>query len=130
VWRICCCRRRNGKKWRDRSQVKRQGRNNSAPNGKGSLTDASRQMRPPISLPVAPPDTISPPRDPTNTSGTAPAAPKGAMLTHDNLCLEFRLSLVDYWRFTYNDVLIHALPIYHTPACSWRATVTLFGAPR
>jgi malonyl-CoA/methylmalonyl-CoA synthetase len=35
------------------------------------------------------------------------------MLTHDNLASN-ALVLKDYWRFTDKDVLIHALPIYHT----------------
>jgi len=35
------------------------------------------------------------------------------MLTHDNL-LSNALTLVDAWRFTADDVLIHALPIFHT----------------
>ena len=35
------------------------------------------------------------------------------MLTHDNL-LSNALTLVDYWRFTAADRLIHALPIFHT----------------
>lgn len=46
------------------------------------------------------------------TSGTTGRS-KGAMLSHDNLASN-ALTLVDYWRFTANDVLIHALPIYHT----------------
>ncbi|HWW49117.1 MAG TPA: malonyl-CoA synthase [Xanthobacteraceae bacterium] len=46
------------------------------------------------------------------TSGTTGRS-KGAMLTHDNL-VSNTLTLVDYWRFTDRDVLIHALPIYHT----------------
>ncbi len=46
------------------------------------------------------------------TSGTTGRS-KGAMLTHDNLASN-ALTLVDTWRFTGDDVLIHALPIYHT----------------
>jgi len=46
------------------------------------------------------------------TSGTTGRS-KGAMLTHDNL-LSNALTLVDAWRFTADDVLIHALPIFHT----------------
>jgi malonyl-CoA/methylmalonyl-CoA synthetase len=46
------------------------------------------------------------------TSGTTGRS-KGAMLTHENL-VSNALALVDTWRFTGDDVLIHALPIYHT----------------
>jgi malonyl-CoA/methylmalonyl-CoA synthetase len=46
------------------------------------------------------------------TSGTTGRS-KGAMLSHDNLASN-ALALVDYWRFTKSDVLLHALPIFHT----------------
>ncbi len=46
------------------------------------------------------------------TSGTT-GRPKGAMLSHDNLAAN-ALTLVDFWKFTAQDVLIHALPIYHS----------------
>ena len=46
------------------------------------------------------------------TSGTTGRS-KGAMLSHDNL-LSNTLALVDEWRFTEADVLLHALPIFHT----------------
>ncbi len=46
------------------------------------------------------------------TSGTTGLS-KGAMLSHDNL-LSNSLTLVDYWGFTEQDVLLHALPIFHT----------------
>ncbi|MGK9052871.1 malonate--CoA ligase [Neorhizobium petrolearium] len=46
------------------------------------------------------------------TSGTTGRS-KGAMLSHDNLLSNAR-SLVESWRFTEKDVLIHALPIFHT----------------
>jgi malonyl-CoA/methylmalonyl-CoA synthetase len=46
------------------------------------------------------------------TSGTTGRS-KGAMLTHENLLSNSR-TLVDYWKFSANDVLLHALPIFHT----------------
>ncbi len=46
------------------------------------------------------------------TSGTTGRS-KGAMLSHDNLLSNAR-ALTELWRFTADDVLIHALPIFHT----------------
>lgn len=45
------------------------------------------------------------------TSGTT-GRPKGAMLSHANLQSN-ALVLVNLWGFTANDVLLHALPIFH-----------------
>jgi len=78
------------------------------PNGEGSLLAAAE------GAPAIDPR----PRGPEElaailyTSGTTGRS-KGAMLTHDNL-LSNALVLVDYWRFTEKDVLLHALPIFHT----------------
>jgi malonyl-CoA/methylmalonyl-CoA synthetase len=58
------------------------------------------------------------------TSGTTGRS-KGAMLTHDNLASN-SLTLVGYWGFTDKDVLIHALPIYHTHGLFVASNVTLF----
>ncbi|MGE0500832.1 MAG: malonyl-CoA synthase [Rhizobiaceae bacterium] len=46
------------------------------------------------------------------TSGTTGRS-KGAMLSHDNL-ISNADALVETWRFTGDDVLLHALPIFHT----------------
>jgi malonyl-CoA/methylmalonyl-CoA synthetase len=46
------------------------------------------------------------------TSGTTGRS-KGAMLSQSNL-LSNALTLADLWRFTGDDVLLHALPIFHT----------------
>jgi malonyl-CoA/methylmalonyl-CoA synthetase len=46
------------------------------------------------------------------TSGTTGRS-KGAMLSHRNLSSNAEV-LADYWRFTADDVLLHALPLYHT----------------
>jgi malonyl-CoA/methylmalonyl-CoA synthetase len=91
------------------------------PDGKGSLTDAAAK---------APAEFSTVPRGNDDlaailyTSGTTGRS-KGAMLTHDNLASN-SLSLVDYWRFTKDDVLIHALPIYHTHGLFVASNVTLF----
>ncbi|GIK99016.1 MAG: malonyl-CoA synthase [Alphaproteobacteria bacterium] len=77
--------------------------------GQGSLTDAAAG---------APADFADVPRADDDlaailyTSGTTGRS-KGAMLTQRNLASN-ALTLVDYWRFTGEDVLLHALPIYHT----------------
>ncbi len=46
------------------------------------------------------------------TSGTTGRS-KGAMLTHGNLASNAE-ALRETWRYTAGDVLIHALPIFHT----------------
>jgi malonyl-CoA/methylmalonyl-CoA synthetase len=46
------------------------------------------------------------------TSGTTGRS-KGAMLSHENLASNAR-ALAKLWRFNERDVLLHALPIYHT----------------
>jgi len=45
------------------------------------------------------------------SSGTT-GVPKGIMLTHSNL-LSNTEALVDFWGFTENDRLLHALPVFH-----------------
>jgi malonyl-CoA/methylmalonyl-CoA synthetase len=89
--------------------------------GKGSLTDradkASAEFE---TVPRANDDLAAI----LYTSGTTGRS-KGAMLTHDNLASN-SLSLVEYWRFTDKDVLIHALPIYHTHGLFVASNVTLF----
>ncbi|WP_274628968.1 malonate--CoA ligase [Arvimicrobium flavum] len=58
------------------------------------------------------------------TSGTTGRS-KGAMLTHSNLSSNAS-TLVDYWRFTREDVLLHALPIFHTHGLFVATNVVLF----
>ena len=57
------------------------------------------------------------------TSGTTGRS-KGAMLTQDNLLSNAR-TLTDYWRFTADDVLLHALPIFHTHGLFVGTNITL-----
>ncbi|MCA3649163.1 MAG: malonyl-CoA synthase [Methylobacterium sp.] len=58
------------------------------------------------------------------TSGTTGRS-KGAMLSHENLASNAR-ALVETWRFTSRDVLIHALPIFHTHGLFVATNVILF----
>ena len=77
--------------------------------GSGSLTD--RASRHPETYPTAA-------RDETDlaaflyTSGTTGRS-KGAMLTQDNLLSNAQV-LAEVWQFSDRDVLLHALPIFHT----------------
>ncbi|MBM9593232.1 malonate--CoA ligase [Roseitranquillus sediminis] len=59
------------------------------------------------------------------TSGTTGRS-KGAMLTQGNL-LSNAETLVEHWRFTADDVLLHALPIFHTHGL-FTATNTILAA--
>ena len=77
--------------------------------GEGSLSSAAAEQ---------PTDFATVPRAPDDlaailyTSGTTGRS-KGAMLTHANLASNAE-TLVAAWRFTRDDTLLHALPIYHT----------------
>jgi len=57
------------------------------------------------------------------TSGTTGRS-KGAMLTQGNL-LSNAETLVGHWRFTADDVLLHALPIFHTHGLFVASNITL-----
>jgi malonyl-CoA/methylmalonyl-CoA synthetase len=57
------------------------------------------------------------------TSGTTGRS-KGAMLTHKNLSSN-ALTLVDCWRFTSGDRLIHTLPVFHAHGLFAAANVAL-----
>jgi malonyl-CoA/methylmalonyl-CoA synthetase len=91
------------------------------PDGKGLLTEAADKANAEFK-------TVSRSNDDLAailyTSGTTGRS-KGAMLSHDNLASN-SLTLVDYWGFTDKDVLIHALPIYHTHGLFVASNVTLF----
>lgn len=58
------------------------------------------------------------------TSGTTGKS-KGALLTHGNLASN-ALTLAEAWAFTPRDVLIHALPIYHTHGLFTATNTILF----
>ena len=92
-----------------------------AADGKGSLTDAAATAKPRFATVIRADGDLAAILYTSGTTGRS----KGAMLTHDNLASN-SLSLVDYWRFTDKDVLIHALPIYHTHGLFVASNVTLF----
>src|SRR5260221_947315 len=89
--------------------------------GRGSLTDAAAKASPEFATLARADYDLAAILYTPGTTGRS----KGAMLTHDNLASN-SLSLVDYWRFTGKDVLIHALPIYHTHGLFVASNVTLF----
>ena len=89
--------------------------------GKGSLTEAADKAKPEFSTVARGNDDLAAILYTSGTTGRS----KGAMLSHDNLASN-SLTLVDYWRFTKDDVLIHALPIYHTHGLFVASNVTLF----
>ena len=89
--------------------------------GKGSLTEAADKASSEFKTVARTNDDLAAILYTSGTTGRS----KGAMLSHDNLASN-SLSLVDYWRFTNKDVLIHALPIYHTHGLFVASNVTLF----
>jgi malonyl-CoA/methylmalonyl-CoA synthetase len=89
--------------------------------GKGSLTEAADKAKPEFATVARGNDDLAAILYTSGTTGRS----KGAMLSHDNLASN-SLTLVDYWRFTGDDVLIHALPIYHTHGLFVASNVTLF----
>ncbi|MCJ9701072.1 MULTISPECIES: malonyl-CoA synthase [unclassified Bradyrhizobium] len=91
------------------------------PDGKGSLTDAADKASSEFATVARANDDLAAILYTSGTTGRS----KGAMLSHDNLASN-SLSLVGYWRFTDKDVLIHALPIYHTHGLFVATNVTLF----
>ncbi len=89
--------------------------------GKGSLSDGTAKAASDFATVARAGDDLAAILYTSGTTGRS----KGAMLTHDNLASN-SLSLVEYWRFTQDDVLIHALPIYHTHGLFVASNVTLF----
>lgn len=78
-------------------------------NGQGSLLDAASSQNPEMrSVPRGADDLAAI----LYTSGTTGRS-KGAMLSHRNLCSNTE-ALAETWKFTEDDILLHALPIYHT----------------
>jgi malonyl-CoA/methylmalonyl-CoA synthetase len=93
--------------------------------GRGSLMDLVERQSP---------DFQTVPRDKDDlaailyTSGTTGRS-KGAMLTHENM-VSNASALIETWRFTADDVLIHALPIYHTHGLFVATNCVIFSGAR
>lgn len=88
--------------------------------GEGSLKDAANEAEAGFSpLPRGEDDLAAI----LYTSGTTGRS-KGAMMSHRNLASN-ALALANLWGFTKDDVLIHALPIFHTHGLFVATNVTL-----
>jgi malonyl-CoA/methylmalonyl-CoA synthetase len=79
------------------------------PDGQGSLRDRSEASAPHFKDAPRGPDDLAAILYTSGTTGRS----KGAMLTHGNLASNAAVLAV-LWRFSPADVLLHALPIYHT----------------
>ncbi|MGB3386703.1 MAG: malonyl-CoA synthase [Pseudaminobacter sp.] len=77
--------------------------------GKGSLQVLAASSAPDFETVAAEADDLAAILYTSGTTGRS----KGAMISHENLRSN-ALALVDTWRFTEADVLLHALPIFHT----------------
>ena len=77
--------------------------------GGGSITDLAREFgEGPVPLPALPAPTLAALLYTSGTTGRS----KGAMLTRGNLASN-AAALADCWRFSPQDVLLHALPLFH-----------------
>jgi malonyl-CoA/methylmalonyl-CoA synthetase len=77
--------------------------------GRGSLTDLALDQSEDLPPVACAPDDLAALLYTSGTTGRS----KGAMLTHQNLASN-ALTLREAWGFSSDDVLLHALPIYHT----------------
>jgi malonyl-CoA/methylmalonyl-CoA synthetase len=89
--------------------------------GGGSLTDKARDAAPEFANVARGPDDLAAILYTSGTTGRS----KGAMLSHNNLASN-AAALVETWRYTSDDVLLHALPIFHTHGLFVATNVTLF----
>lgn len=77
--------------------------------GEGSLVDAAREQPGQTDVTACESNDLAAILYTSGTTGRS----KGAMLSHDNLLSNARV-LADLWQFGPSDVLLHALPIFHT----------------
>jgi malonyl-CoA/methylmalonyl-CoA synthetase len=80
-----------------------------APDGSGSFAERMRAASPNFATAARGGDDLAAILYTSGTTGRS----KGAMLTHRNLASN-SITLAEVWRFTKDDVLLHALPIFHT----------------
>lgn len=88
--------------------------------GKGSLSDQACNQPPVFSVVERADSDLAALLYTSGTTGRS----KGAMLSHANLLSNAR-TLADLWRFDSQDVLLHALPIFHTHGLFVACNVTL-----
>ncbi|WP_374302056.1 malonyl-CoA synthase [Paracoccus sp. (in: a-proteobacteria)] len=89
--------------------------------GQGSLTDAASGASAEFATVQRDKDDLAALLYTSGTTGRS----KGAMLSHGNL-VSNATALRDAWHYTADDVLIHALPIFHTHGLFVATNVTLF----
>ena len=89
--------------------------------GEGSLTEAARRAPEAFETVERADDDLAALLYTSGTTGRS----KGAMLTHGNLVSNAE-ALRETWHYTADDVLIHALPIFHTHGLFVATNVTLF----
>ena len=88
--------------------------------GEGSLNEIANLSDPTFADVARAPDDLAAILYTSGTTGRS----KGAMLSHENLASNARV-LAETWRFTSADVLLHALPIFHTHGLFVATNVTL-----
>jgi malonyl-CoA/methylmalonyl-CoA synthetase len=89
--------------------------------GGGSLAEAASRASPDFADASRAPDDLAAILYTSGTTGRS----KGAMLTHENLASNAR-TLVEAWRFGPSDVLLHALPVFHTHGLFVATNTALF----
>lgn len=88
--------------------------------GTGSLMNKAAEQQPLADIATVGSDALAAILYTSGTTGRS----KGAMLSHGNLLSNAR-TLAEVWRFTQDDHLLHALPIFHTHGLFVACNVTL-----